>query len=153
MASSGWKSVLDGNVIVVQVKASLRWWTILGDYNHVKGDVVLERFTAAETALFRLVFKGTRVKESSEVVDSIHGALYLPIECAMEIDRSLLESKHSCAHGIRISFGSNKDGLLRLQLIIPTNDAATNVAGMLFGEALEHAEVERRRFYTTTSEP
>ena len=119
--------------VEVTVKASLRWWTAFGEF-HIKGSVSLERFP--NTPLFRLSFTGA---------DELKDVLYLPL-CRMEIHRSLLESTHACAHGIRVEFAKNgaMDSITKLQLIIPTNDATTNIAGVVFGEALQHAEEERR---------
>ena len=134
-----WRTVVHLNAaqqpVEVKVKASLRWWTSFGEF-HTKGTVRLERFP--NTPLFRLAFTDN-INESEEDV------LYLPL-CRMDIHRSLLESKHSCAHGIRVEFGDGAtDSITKLQLIIPTNDAATNIAGVVFGEALQHAEDERCR--------
>ena len=141
--SSSWAPVLDTNNNIqaaITAKASLRWWCASGYEGHIKGDVTLERFP--DTALFRLLYSGKN-KDSDSVV---HGVLYLPIDGGMEIKRSLLESKHASAHGIRVHFAPNCDGIKSLQLIIPTNDVATNVAGIVFGEAMEYVEAERCRF-------
>ena len=139
-----WEKVCD-----VKVKASLRWWKVDGECNHIKGDVWLERFTG--TCLFRIAFVGKRIVSTTQDIDGVIGTVYLPIECPKEVERSLLESKHSCAHRIIVSFqGDNSDGIDKIQLIIPTNNAATNVSGIIFGEALEHSEVERARFCSTS---
>ena len=135
-----WMTVVRQNAaqkqVEVKAKASLRWWTSFGEF-HTKGVVRLERFP--NTALFRICFYNTESKVSD--------VLYLPSSAPMEVHRSLLESKHTCAHGIRVEFGSGAiDSMTKLQLVIPTNDTATNISGLLFGDALEFAESERLRF-------
>ena len=117
----------------------------MGDF-HVKGSVALERFDSSP--LFRLAFEGKRILPAVEESGNMDvcGIVYLPTDCTIEIHRSLLESRHSCAHGIRAAFGNNSHGIQSLQLIIPTNNAATNIAGLAFGEALEHVEAECQRY-------
>ena len=131
-------TITDRSDGIVTAKASVRWWTVCGE-NHIKGDITLERF--GDTPLFRIVFSGRRVSDSH----AIKGVIPLPVDASKQIVRSLLESKHSCAHGIKVTLSDNPDAIESIQLIVPAVDAATNITGIVFGEALEYAENERRR--------
>ena len=132
--------VMEGGT--AKVNASLRLWTASGDHKQVKGIVTLQRFSLG-MPLFRIHYNGKIIDQGSEAARASVGMIYLPVVAAGPpiITREKLESKHTKALGIRITFADNDDGIQAVQLVIPFNSlkSAQNRA-YLMAEAIEFAE-------------
>lgn len=136
---------------IVAAKASLRWWSTAGTQYQVKGLVTLQSF--ANMPMFRISFSGKYVVDGDMDDDGVEsiGNLYLPIDAGrVTITRSQLDSEHTTAHGIRMAFPINCDGLNSVQLILPITTPKSRADANIFGDALEEAENARVQFFRLT---
>ena len=131
------------------IRAAIRWWTGHGEHQQVKGVVELQHYPGSP--LFRLLYNG-KVEVDGGSSQQVNGALYFPLEvedAGVEIHHEVLESKHARAHGIRLTFLPNADGLERIQVIIPTTaqgKGQPDATAVLFRESLYYANLVRLSF-------
>jgi len=138
--------VYDSNRTAVDATAaaSIRWWSsFAGGQIQVKGAVTLERF--ASTPLFRIKYQGQPIGSEGERLERVvRGALYLPVDVAEPtvVSYDFLESTNAKAHGIRLDFGANDDGIEKIQIVVPASDS-NDASGVLLKESIDFAESYR----------